>query len=231
MCGRFSLIDPLTLFERLGILPPPGLKPRYNVAPGQDFPVILLEDGSLEARMMRWGLIPSWAKDPKIGYKTINARAETAAEKPSFRDSFRKRRCLIPADGYYEWPTPAGMAHKIPIRFTLAGGEPFVFAGLWASWKQEPFDSAQDEPVRTFTILTTAADPAFAHIHDREPAILSEEQSRVWLDPEADPPVLQSLLRPFPASRLAGHEVSPIVNSGKNEVPACVEPAGSFRWP
>ena len=228
MCGRFSLIDPKTVFERLGVTPPPelNLKPRYNIAPGQDFPVILLEDGRLQPKLMRWGLIPFWAKDPKIGYKTINARSEGIEAKPAFRDSFKKKRCLIPADGFYEWRPIAGVNKKIPIRFTVGDNEPFVFAGLWSSWKHE-----DAEPVRTFTILTTAADGVFSPIHDREPVILSKEQSQVWLDPAADAGKLKELLVPFPAMRLRGYEVSTVVNSGKVDEPACVEPAGTFRWP
>lgn len=226
MCGRFSLVDPRTVFERFGVRPPPDLKPRYNIAPGQFHPVIVSEPGGLAARAMRWGLIPSWAKDPAIGYKTINARSESVAEKPAFRDSFRKRRCLVPGDGFYEWRTLAGTTRRIPMRFVVSDGTPFCFAGLWSSWKPE-----DAEPVETFTILTAAADGVFSPVHDREPVILPDEYARRWLDPAADLSALQVLLKPLPAERLRGYEVSTVVNAAAHDVPACVEPAGPLQWP
>lgn len=234
MCGRFTLVDPRTLFERFGLKPPPNFKPHYNVAPGQDHPVILAQPPGYALRWMRWGLIPSWAQDPAIGYKSINARGETVAEKPAFRDSFRKRRCLVPADGFYEWRPPAlsgaegpaGAKRKIPLRFTAADGGAFAFAGLWSSWKHEAA-----EPVETFSIVTIAADGAFSPVHDREPVILPEAAARRWLDPAETGPRLLELLRPFPTGSMQGYEVSTVVNAAVHDAADCVAPAGPWRWP
>lgn len=226
MCGRYSLVAPQHLFDMFEVEVPADFKPRYNIAPGQQCYTILPGERGFQLRMMRWGLIPFWAKDPQIGYKTINARGETVAEKPAFRDSFKSKRCLVPADGFYEWRPIAGSKSKLPMRFTRKDEQPFCFAGLWASWK--PQDA---EPVETFTIVTTAADGIFSPVHDREPVILAPEDGKRWTDPKAEPKGLLSLLKPSASTNLKGYEVSKVVNSAAHELAECIAPAGEVRWP
>lgn len=211
MCGRFTLFaDPDRLAERFeASLPEAGLQPRYNAAPTQHLPVILNEDPSA-IQLLQWGLIPFWAKDPAIGSRMINARAETLAEKPSFRTAFKKRRCLVLADGFYEWmKTPDG---KQPMRITLASGEPFAMAGLWESW-----DAPDGSPLRTFTIVTGQPNTLVAPIHDRMPAILLPEHEAIWLDNAAEPAIWQDILRPYPAERMTAYPVSRRVNFVGND--------------
>ena len=176
MCGRFTIFaDPARLAERFqAALPPDGLSPRYNAAPTQQLPVILNDDQPA-IQLLRWGLIPFWAKDPSIGSRMINARSETLVDKPAFRAAFKKRRCLVLADGFYEWlQTPQG---KQPMRITLASGEPFAMAGLWESW-----DAPDGSLLRTFTIVTGDPNDLVAPIHNRMPAILLPEHEAIWLD-------------------------------------------------
>jgi putative SOS response-associated peptidase YedK len=211
MCGRFTIFaDPDRLAERFeASLPADGLQPRYNAAPTQRLPVILNEVPPA-IQLLQWGLIPSWAKDPAIGSRMINARAETLAEKPSFRTAFKKRRCLVLADGFYEWQqTPSG---KQPMRITLASEEPFAMAGLWESW-QAPDGSL----LRTFTIVTGEPNELVAPIHNRMPAILLPEHEAIWLDNAAEPAIWQDILRPYPAERMAAYPVSRRVNFVGND--------------
>jgi putative SOS response-associated peptidase YedK len=218
MCGRFSIFaDPELLAERFGTAPPARkLEPRFNAAPTQDLPVILNEDPS-SIQLLRWGLVPFWAKDLSIGNRMINARAETLAEKPSFRTALKKRRCLVLADGFYEWrKTPDG---KVPMRLTLQSGEPFAFAGLWETWK-----TPQGDPLRTFTIVTTTPNELVAPIHNRMPAILLPEHEEIWLDDAADSGIWLDVLRPYPATELIAYPVSRRVNSPANDDPTIVEP-------
>lgn len=218
MCGRFTLFaDPDRLAERFeASLPEAGLQPRYNAAPTQHLPVILNEDPSA-IQLLQWGLIPFWAKDPAIGSRMINARAETLAEKPSFRTAFKKRRCLVLADGFYEWmKTPDG---KQPMRITLASGEPFAMAGLWESW-----DAPDGSPLRTFTIVTGQPNTLVAPIHDRMPAILLPEHEAIWLDNAAEPAIWQDILRPYPAERMTAYPVSRRVNFVGNDDAGLVLP-------
>ena len=226
MCGRYSLVAPQHLFEMFGSKAPADFKPRYNIAPGQNCYTILSGETGYRLRVMRWGLIPFWAKDPQIGYKTINARGEPVAEKPAFRDSFKSKRCLVPADGFYEWRPIAGSKSKLPMRFTLKDEQAFCFAGLWSSWK--PQDA---EPVETFSIVTAAADGVFSPVHDREPVILTPEDGKRWTEPKAAPKDLLPLLKPYPAEGLKGYEVSKVVNSAAHEAAECIAPAGDVRWP
>ena len=170
MCGRFTFIDIEDIRERFKT-EPINLKPNYNVAPTQNVPVIL----NHQLSMFRWGLIPSWAKDPSIGHKMINARAETVDEKPSFKHSLQRKRCLIVADGFYEWKKEG--ATKRPHRITLKNKELFGFAGLWDTWK-----SPLGEIINSCTIITTTHNELMAEIHDRMPVILSRDSERVWLD-------------------------------------------------
>ncbi len=218
MCGRFTIFaDPDRLAERFeASLPEAGLQPRYNAAPTQHLPVILNEDPPA-IQLLQWGLIPSWAKDPAIGSRMINARAETLAEKPSFRAAFKKRRCLVLADGFYEWmKTPDG---KQPMRITLASGEPFAMAGLWESW-----GAPDGSPLRTFTIVTGQPNALVAPIHDRMPAILLPEHEAIWLDNAAEPAIWQDILRPYPAERMTATPVSRRVNFVGNDDAGLVLP-------
>jgi putative SOS response-associated peptidase YedK len=166
--------------------------------------------------MLRWGLVPSWADDPGIGARMINARSETAPEKPSFRSAFRRRRCLIPVDGFYEWKRENGS--KQPYYFRIDGGRPFAFAGLWESWNK-------DGEIRSCTILTTTANDLVEEIHERMPVILPRDRYDAWLDPEAEGEELAALLVPYPGDDLEAYPVSRFVNSPGNDDPRCIEPA------
>jgi putative SOS response-associated peptidase YedK len=221
MCGRFTLTaEPGVVARRFGAPPAQGggTSPRYNVAPTQTV-VTVTDDGTRHLEQMRWGLVPSWAKDPSIGSKLINARAETLAEKPAFRHALKRRRCLIPADGFYEWAATGG-GRKQPVRVTLTTGEPFAFAGLWAEWT--PPEGA---PLRTCTIVTCEPNELMARYHHRMPVILSPEAEARWLDPRVeDPAVLLPLLVPYPADVMTAYPVSPLVNSPANEGPQLALP-------
>ncbi len=223
MCGRFTLtvaLDELrAAFPWLGL--PDGLNelmPRYNVAPTQPVAVVP-NTGERRLDFFTWGLIPSWADDPKIGSRMINARAETLAEKPSFRAAFRRRRCLVLADGFYEWrKEPRGP--KTPMYIALKSGEPFAFAGLWETWH-----SPLGDEILSCTIITTRPNELVRPIHDRMPVILPESAYDVWLDPAEQPPdVLSPLLGPYPAEEMAAYEVSPAVNNPANDMPECIAP-------
>ena len=192
-------------------------KPRHNLGAGQRAPVIVNE-GSKTLVMMPWGVVPSWAKEPSIGYKMINARAETLAQKISFKRLLPSRRCLIVTDGFYEWAKLA--KGKAPMRFLLKGGEPFAFAGLWDRWKKP-----DGNELRTYTIITTQANELLKPVHDRMPVILNREAEEKWLDPEwKDSQKLGELLKPFAAYQLESYYVSPMVNSPKNDLFQCIQP-------
>lgn len=215
MCGRYTLKTPAKeLAERLGA-EATEISPSYNVAPSQEVAAILREDGVKKLEMLRWGLVPSWAKDPAIGNRMINARSETAHEKPSFRGAFKRRRCLIPADGFYEWRKEAG--GKQPFHIRLEDGEPFAFAGLWESW-----DGGEGE-VRTCAILTTEANGTMRPIHARMPVILPSDLRDAWLDPEAEKHELISMLEPY-TGEMEAYPVSRFVNRPTNNDPRCIEP-------
>ena len=218
MCGRYTLRTPVeTLAEEFGITGPlPEVPTRFNVAPTQEVAAVLEEDEQRKLEMLRWGLIPSWADDPAIGNRMINARSETAAQKPSFRSAFRKRRCLVLADGFYEWQKTA--SGKQPYYIRMGDGSPFAFAGLWESWGK------YGEEVRSCTILTTEANGLVGEIHHRMPVILPAEEYDLWLDPdmgEAEP--LLDLLRPYPDDLMEAYPVSRFVNSPSNDSEQCVE--------
>lgn len=183
---------------------------RFNVAPTQDIPIVRQTEAGRELAIVRWGLIPAWSKDAKSGPLLINARSETAAEKPAFRSAFKSRRCLIPADGFYEWKKIGNK--KQPYHFHLADAQLLAFAGLWERWKE----------IESCTILTTAANELSGQFHDRMPVILSPNDYTEWLDPQANEP--GKLLTPFPASEMAAVAVNPIVNNARNEGPDCIEP-------
>jgi putative SOS response-associated peptidase YedK len=226
MCGRFTLwISLEELAEVMPWLTIPGgldsLTPRYNIAPTQPIAVVP-NNGERALDFFVWGLIPSWAKDPAIGSRMINARGETVAEKPSFRAAYRRRRCLILADGFYEWQAVPGQKRKQPVYIHLKSGEPFAFAGLWERWQSEYGDE-----VLSATIITTTPNDLLAPIHNRMPVILPPAAYDRWLDPGEQPPgALDDLLAPYPASEMDTYPVSTTVNSPANDVPACIAPLG-----
>jgi putative SOS response-associated peptidase YedK len=220
MCGRYTLATPVErLAEEFGFENSSvDLPPNYNVAPTQGVAAVLEEGGQRRLEVLRWGLIPPWADDPQIGSRMINARAETAPEKPSFRRAFRDQRCLIPADGFYEWKRTNGS--KQPYYIHMKEGRPFAFAGLWESWKDE------DGPeIRSCTILTTRPNALAGEIHDRMPVILAADTYDVWLDPGSDRDELTGLLAPYPEDEMEAYPVSRFVNSPSNNDPRCIEPA------
>jgi putative SOS response-associated peptidase YedK len=219
MCGRYTQTADLNrLAVRFGFLKSKvDLRPRYNLAPGQKAPVVVFE-GRNELKMWQWGLIPSWAKDASSSHRLINARAETLVQKPSFRRPFESQRCLIPADGFYEWRKLQGGQRKVPLRFVLKTLEPFAFAGLWDRWR-----TPEGRFLESFTIITTRANGLVLPIHDRMPVILRREQEALWLDPHVrDMGKLNSLLAPYPSEEMESYEVSPLVNSPANDVPECL---------
>jgi len=220
MCGRFTTQRGTKEMAALFGAAPTGesLAASYNVAPGQVVQTVVLKDGARTLVPMRWGLIPSWAKEASIGDRLINARAETLAEKPSFRKALRERRCLILADGFYEWKTEGGK--KRPWHITLADREVFAFAGLWERWAPPDRD-----PILTCTIVTVEANDFMRPIHARMPAILPASDEALWLDPaQKDPAALLPLLKPYPSDAMRGREVSTLVNRPGNNTPQCLLP-------
>jgi putative SOS response-associated peptidase YedK len=183
----------------------------------------IANDGALRADFFVWGLIPGWAKDPTIGSRLINARAETLGEKPAFRGAYKYRRCLIPADGFFEWREEPGLKVKTPLWIHLQSKKPFALAGLWEQWQ-----SPDGGIVKSAAIITTEPNSLMAQIHNRMPVILPFGAYAQWLDPSPQSPEsLQKLLAPFPAEAMSAHPVSRLVNSPANDTPACVEPAGN----
>jgi len=216
LCGRFSLFDLLGVKVRFNLGPLDWLTPRYNIVPSQEV-LAIISGEEYNAVQLKWGLIPFWAKDLSSTKAMINARAETVDQKPSFKKSFRHKRCLIPADGFYEWKK--GEKGKRPYRITLKGGGVFAFAGLWDRWK-----SSQGETIDSCTIITTAPNELLESIHNRMPVIMPEEAEHIWLDPDADTADLKSLLNPYPSEFMESYEVSTRVNSPKNDIPEVIEP-------
>jgi putative SOS response-associated peptidase YedK len=224
MCGRFTLtIDPDELREALpGFVIPSGMTPRYNIAPSQPVAVIA-NDGKNQVDFFLWGLIPSWAKDPQIGNRMINARAETLIEKPSFRNAFKYRRCLILADGFFEWQAheDRGKAYKTPMYIRLKSGAPFAFAGLWEHWH-----APDGSEILSCAIITTEPNDFMKTIHNRMPVILPNESYTQWLDAGIkDPAGLQGLLTAYPAEQMMAFPVSRKVNDPAFDTPECIRPA------
>jgi putative SOS response-associated peptidase YedK len=221
MCGRFTLTTELDRLEGRFAFRAMNLSfvPRYNIAPSQGVLAVINDEGGNRAGFLRWGLIPSWAKDEAIGDRMINARAETVAEKPSFRRALQKRRCLILADGFYEWKKEG--KRKVPTYASLRSHEPFAFAGLWETWKPPT-----GEPIHSCTIITTTPNSLMASIHDRMPVILPRKAEALWLDRTIeDSQKLLPLLTPYSAQEMEAYAVSALVNSPRNDTPACIEPA------
>ena len=195
--------------------------PRYNVAPTQSNPIVLVNNENKRIMTpMRWGLIPSWAKEEAIGNKMINARIETVTQKPSFKTAFMKRRCLVPADGYYEWRKSGAPGKKSPFRIVLKSKELFAFAGLWDVWKNE-----EGETIQSYTIITTEADDLVSKIHPRMPVILRPENEDKWIDPTVnDLKTLRSALKPYPSDLMEMYEVSPLVGRANLDVESFIQP-------
>lgn len=218
MCGRYTLTSPDDVLAELGVDPPAGLRPRYNVAPTDVMPVVLVRDDHRVAELHRWGLIPSWAESPKVGARMINARAESAASRPAFRSAMASRRCLVPADGFFEWRREG--KRRVPFWIRRADHRAMAMAGLWERWK----DPATDDWLLSFTILTTPANDQVAGIHDRMPLALDQEDWERWLDPGLGAEAVAALLK-APAAELEVTGVSSRVNKVSNDDPACLEPA------
>ena len=226
MCGRFTQHSEEDEFEdRFNFSNPAGIlfKKRFNIAPSQSVPVVVVQEDNRLVKLMRWGLVPFWAKEPSIGYKMINARAETITEKASFKNPLKKKRCLVPASGFYEWIKTQKKSTKTPLYFRLKSKEPFAFAGLWDEWRQPDGDK-----LLSFTIITTGPNELMKPIHNRMPVILRQKDENIWLDPEiTDFDQLVPILRPYPSDLMEAYEVSTIVNSPKTDVPECIKPVDS----
>ncbi|HEY9728669.1 MAG TPA: SOS response-associated peptidase [Chroococcales cyanobacterium] len=222
MCGRYSQRQSADVIAKaFEVDNVPALEPRYNIAPTQSVPTVLQPSvsQSRQFKMLHWGLIPKWAKDSKIGAKLINARAETVAEKPSFRSAFRKRRCLVLADGFYEWQQQENKKQKQPYYFRLNDGQPFAFAGLWEQW-----EDVSGEAIDSCTLLTTDANELMRPVHNRMPVILNPKDYERWLDPEVkEPEQLQPLLRPYSTQEMLAYPVSTAVNKPSNDNAECIK--------
>lgn len=218
MCGRFAQrSDPKRLAREFKVAEVPDVAARYNIAPTQDILSIRRAEDDREAVFLKWGLVPSWAKDVSIGAKLINARSETVTEKPSFREAFKKRRCIIPADGFYEWQRTRGK--KQPFFFQMKDESPFGFAGLWEMWQ-----GVGGEAIESCTILTTEANEVLRPVHDRMPVILHSDDYELWLDEDVRKrELLKDLLRPYPAEEMMRHPVSPTINSPLNQGATLIE--------
>ncbi len=221
MCGRYASDIPPDLMRRIfrSGNPLSNIPARYNVAPTQEAPVIRRnpETGERSLDLLHWGLIPHWAKDPAVGAKLINARAESLSERPAFRDAFRRRRCLVPATAFYEWRR--GTKPKQPFAVHRRDGAPLAFAGLWENWKMP-----EGQWLRSFTIVTVPANELLALLHDRMPAILDQADHALWLgDQASEAERLLALLRPYPAELLETYPVKPAVNSVRNEGASLLE--------
>jgi putative SOS response-associated peptidase YedK len=216
MCGRYALTSPPEeIAKRFNLLWVPAVPAHYNIAPSQMVPVVRQTEEGRELAMLKWGLIPSWAKDPAIGMRLINARAETLADKPAFRSAYRRRHCLIPADAFYEWKPIAG--RKQPYCIRMADQAPFAMAGLWEHWS-----SPSGQALETCTIITTDANTLVGDLHNRMPAIVAPDDYAAWLD--AGNAQAQELLKPFPSEHMKVYPVSLRVNSVKNDDAQCLAP-------
>src|SRR4051794_39773148 len=221
MCGRYTLINLASLTQAFPWItfPPADDLSRYNIAPTQ--PILAVANNRADRfEHFHWGLIPSWAKDPAIGNRMINARAETIAEKPAFRTALRRRRCLVPADGFYEWKKDPDGKSKTPMHVRMKDGGVFAFAGLWDVWRSP----ADGTVLPSCTLITTEPNELMKDIHDRMPVIIKHQDFHRWLDAtERDPADLSDLLKPYPASEMEARPVSKTVNNPKNDSPACIE--------
>lgn len=221
MCGRFAQrTDPKRVAKQFGVEDVPELEPRYNIAPTQEIlGVSKIADGC-EMTFYKWGLIPSWAKDTSMGARLINARSETVREKPAFRQAFKQRRCILPADGFYEWQRTEG--RKQPFFFRMRDESPFGFAGLWEQWKGE-----EGHVINSCTILTTEANEVLRPVHDRMPVILHPDDYSLWLDHDVRKlEMVEDLLRPYPADEMDSYPVSTLINSPRSQGERLIERDG-----
>jgi len=220
MCGRFALSKSDRIdWAQFGVRRGPQLPPHWNLGPGRPIAVVRAGDAEGEVAMLRWGLIPFWSKDPSIGHRLANARAETAFEKPAFRAAFQKRRCLIPADGFYEWQVVAGAAKKQPWFIARRDGEVFALAGLWERWQPTEGDA-----VETCTVLTTGANVLMQPIHDRMPVVIAPSSYAAWLAAETPASDARALMPAWDAAEWTAHRVSARVNVPANDDAGCVAP-------
>ena len=218
MCGRFAQrSDPKRLAKEFTVTDVPNVEARYNIAPTQEILGVLESADGREMKFFKWGLIPSWAKDTAMGARLINARSETVEEKPAFREAFKKRRCIIPADGFYEWQRTQG--RKQPFFFQMKDESPFGFAGLWERWQGE-----DEEVIESCTILTTEANEVLRPVHDRMPVILHSADYELWLDEDGRKrELLKDLLRPYSAEAMVSYPVSTAINSPRNQGETLIE--------
>jgi putative SOS response-associated peptidase YedK len=219
MCGRFDLHSDRAVLVKVFKIDHFAIEyhPSFNIPPSRQI-VIVADDGKRHLLQCRWGFLPSWAKDPKVAFNMINARAETVAEKPAFKDAFRRQRCLVVADGFFEWRREDKL--KMPVYIRLKSQRPMGFAGLYNTWK-----SPEGEPICTCSIITTEANELLSPIHDRMPAIIPEDKDDLWLDPDiSDKERLMQLLRPYPAGEMEFYEVSPMVNKPEYDSPDLIKP-------
>jgi putative SOS response-associated peptidase YedK len=229
VCGRYTLAapDPAQLRSRFPIGETVQVRPRFNVAPGDDILAVTTDrEGAPRGELLRWGLVPHWSERPVSPVKMINARAETLEQKPAFRDALGRFRCLILADGFYEWatvPNASGRPYKQAFHITRATGAPFAFAGLWSIWR------GGEAELRSCTIITTAANPAVAPLHDRMPVILEPGAEAAWLDPGTPRAQLSELLAPLPAAQTSIRPVGPAVNDARYDGPECLAEPGLTR--
>ena len=227
MCGRYSFGKIYRMdFSRFGVAPIPDLVPRWNISPGADVLAVRHGAGGHESVFLRWGLVPHWAKDPSVGHKLANARAETVHEKPSFRTAFKARRCLLPADGFFEWQAVKGRRHKQPWRVERADGAVIAFGGLWEYWRD-----AQDTKLETCTVLTVPVNAALAHIHNRLPLILDRHDWGRWLSAHAGEDTVRALLHAPGDDVLVAWKVSEAVNAVSHDDPSVLQPLGDDRGP
>lgn len=223
MCGRYALIVTDGLGKRFFIhIPALNLRSSFNITPGDEMPVVYTNDGR-HMETMRWGLIPSWAKDSTLSYRMINARCETVATRPAFRSSFRQYRCLVPASGFYEWKKVRN--ERIPYYYHLKGADYLAFAGLYSIWR-----SSRADEIRTYTIITTDANPLVAQVHDRMPVVLREEDEDAWLDPDTSLEDLQAMLVPSGDERWESYRVSEKVNNPEHDNEDLIRPLEEQQW-
>ena len=219
MCGRYTLAGttPDQLRERFPLGESVEIRRRFNVAPGDDVLAVVMRDGAPTGALLHWGLVPPWAENPSVGFKMINARAETVAEKPAYRDAFQRRRCLVIADGFYEWQRDGA---RQPFHVQRSAGEPFAFAAIGSAWKDP-----HGEWLRSCSIVTTTANELVAPIHPRMPVILDPSEEATWLDPATPPERAQELLRPLAVFQTRARAVSKAVNDARYDGPECLAPA------
>lgn len=219
MCGRFALSAPeKAVRKHFDLKESAPLAPRYNIAPGQEIAAVRQRQSSNELVLFHWGLIPFWAKDARIGSRMINARAETISEKPSFRNSFEKYRCLIPANGFYEWKEISGKKRKQPCFIRMRDKGLFAMAALWSTWQ----DKTTGRTIQSCAIVTIEPNTLLQDIHNRMPVIISPEQYTLWLDPSAKPEDLKDLCRPFASEDMEAYPVSGLCNNSNIDTPECI---------